>query len=990
MKNGLRFRLVRWVRPLLYQRSSALQRLLALLLTVGVLLLGSRSAQAQFPINESFTGSSSTAFVLGGSASLTGNLLTPGYLRLTSATTNQAGYAILKGSFGSPQGFSISFEFFSYGGTGADGFSVFLIDAAGTDPTVAGQFSIGAPGGSLGYAQKTIAGGFTSDVPGVSKGYIGIGIDEFGNFANPTEGRIGRPGPTPQAVSLRGTGTGLTGYQYLTGSGALPFNLNVPTADAQPGNPDYRKAFIYVVPSNGTYKVTVRIQHGSTVTTTTDSYAISVPPANLRIGFAGSTGGSTNIHEIRNLAVVNNPYAVDDFTSTVYTTPVTIAVLDNDHGIGAALNPATVDLDPSTAGIQTSFTVAGKGTFTVNNQGVVTFTPSGTFAGVVTTPYVVSDVINQVSNLANISVTVKGADVATSVGGPASASPGAQVTYTVNTTNIGSETATNVIPTLQLPTGLTIPNTASYTYTSSTGLVTFSQTTLVQNAAVSNSVAFTVPTTGTTSITATSNYTYPTGAVVPDPVATNNSESLTTTISGSATIATDCSVPGKDGPGSLSGPSAPNTFYPGLSMATVGGVTAITVGTALGATPVAAGDLVLVMQMQDAAINTTNTAAYGTFSSSTAGLYEYATVTDVSGSTITLNKQLTNTYTKGTNQNFQVIRVPQYSSLTVSGTVSGTAWDSQKKVGGVLALDVAGVTSFPNNDILDMTAKGFSGGGGVSYGGPAPAGTDATYYATTATGAHGAKGEGIAGTPRYFYNGTAVVDNAVEGYATGSNNRGAPANGGGGAQDFTPATNSGNSGGGGGANVANGGIGGFGFGSNSTGNQAVGGHAFSGTVASLIMGGGGGAGSTNDGANALKSSGGVGGGIIMLRTGDITGAGTLQADGGNAASPGGALVQGGGGAGGSILVLGTPTPTSPNNTLATITASAAGGNGGSVNNLNGGTAYGPGGGGSGGIVAVVVLIIVVLGLLFLFRDQLGLGSKSSTINVPDKISVNVT
>ncbi|MEO7787078.1 MAG: hypothetical protein ABIR77_04555 [Sphingomicrobium sp.] len=48
-----------------------------------------------------------------------------------------------------------------------------------------------------------------------------------------------------------------------------------------------------------------------------------------------------------------------------------------------------------------------------------------------------------------------------------------------------------------------------------------------------------------------------------------------------------------------------------------------------------------------------------------------------------------------------------------------------------------------------------------------------------------------------------------------------------------------------------------------------------------------------------------------------------------------------------------------------------------------------GGGGSGGIVAVVVLIIVVLVLLFLFRDQLGFGSKSSTINVPDKIEVNV-
>ena len=48
-----------------------------------------------------------------------------------------------------------------------------------------------------------------------------------------------------------------------------------------------------------------------------------------------------------------------------------------------------------------------------------------------------------------------------------------------------------------------------------------------------------------------------------------------------------------------------------------------------------------------------------------------------------------------------------------------------------------------------------------------------------------------------------------------------------------------------------------------------------------------------------------------------------------------------------------------------------------------------GGSGSGGIVAVVVLIIVVLGLLYVFRDQLGLGSKATTINIPDKINVNV-
>src|SRR6185503_20761563 len=48
-----------------------------------------------------------------------------------------------------------------------------------------------------------------------------------------------------------------------------------------------------------------------------------------------------------------------------------------------------------------------------------------------------------------------------------------------------------------------------------------------------------------------------------------------------------------------------------------------------------------------------------------------------------------------------------------------------------------------------------------------------------------------------------------------------------------------------------------------------------------------------------------------------------------------------------------------------------------------------GGGGSGGVLAVVLLIIVVLVLLFVFRGQLGLGGSKTTVEVPDKIDVNV-
>ena len=43
----------------------------------------------------------------------------------------------------------------------------------------------------------------------------------------------------------------------------------------------------------------------------------------------------------------------------------------------------------------------------------------------------------------------------------------------------------------------------------------------------------------------------------------------------------------------------------------------------------------------------------------------------------------------------------------------------------------------------------------------------------------------------------------------------------------------------------------------------------------------------------------------------------------------------------------------------------------------------------GGVLAVVLLIIVVLVLLFLFREQLGLGGKTTNINIPNRIDLNV-
>jgi len=47
------------------------------------------------------------------------------------------------------------------------------------------------------------------------------------------------------------------------------------------------------------------------------------------------------------------------------------------------------------------------------------------------------------------------------------------------------------------------------------------------------------------------------------------------------------------------------------------------------------------------------------------------------------------------------------------------------------------------------------------------------------------------------------------------------------------------------------------------------------------------------------------------------------------------------------------------------------------------------GNGGGGMLAVVLLILVILGLLFLFRDQLGFGGDTTEVSIPDKIEVNV-
>jgi uncharacterized repeat protein (TIGR01451 family) len=328
--------------------SSALrstQSILVLILTVlGPGLAG--NAFAAIIINAPMTDTNSAGWTLGGGTILTGSgSIDPvgdGWLRLTNNTGNQTGFAYNTTPFNLSAGLLIEFDYATWGGSGADGYSVYLFDAN------VGAFNIGAFGGSLGYAQKltTSACGnpAPSNVPGISGGYIGIGVDEYGNFADCGEGRYlsayGNSNTVPNTVTVRGSVVGFGGgaigqtlstasYPWIATSannGQLWYNGS--PRPSQTG-PSYRKVRIQISPAPNPV-ANVWIAYGYnyplvyTPMITNQALPAITTTQQLKIGYAASTGGSTNYHEIRNLIVTNqNTTSAIDLAITETFTDIT-------------------------------------------------------------------------------------------------------------------------------------------------------------------------------------------------------------------------------------------------------------------------------------------------------------------------------------------------------------------------------------------------------------------------------------------------------------------------------------------------------------------------------------------------------------------------------------------------------------------------------------------------------------------------------------------
>jgi len=228
-------------------------------------------------------------------------------LMLTKNGKNIATGVTLSGKFPANNNYIvIEFEHNAYGngGNGADGITVALADASVVDPLIEGNVSniAGAYGGSLGYAQR-------SGIHGFKGGWLGIGLDEFGNYSNPTEGRIGGTGFKKDAIAIRGHWDETDeskGYEYITGTDTLSPGIDANTAQ----NYKYK---ISIDTRNSTQKIKIErdIRDGNGYQTIIDwtdiNQSDATPPENFKLSFTGSTGGAKNYHSIDflNISAVN-------------------------------------------------------------------------------------------------------------------------------------------------------------------------------------------------------------------------------------------------------------------------------------------------------------------------------------------------------------------------------------------------------------------------------------------------------------------------------------------------------------------------------------------------------------------------------------------------------------------------------------------------------------------------------------------------------------
>ena len=302
-----------------------------------------------------------------------------GALQLTAGAQNQSGMVVARTAVSTASGLQITFADDSFNGStpGADGMTLFLSDAAQPLPT-----AIGALGGSLGYAN-----GQNGGATGIAAGYLGIALDEYGNFSNPTEGRNGGPGQIPETIGVRGAAA--SGYPYLGGAqnasgqaASLPFSFDVPSSPTRPSNAPIVQ--VILLPS-GSLTVSIDRQDGNGFVQYYSQSIVGVNgqpaiPANVYVGLTASTGGSYNEHQITGFSVAavnatNGSFAPSQIPNLqawfdasnptgVTRTGGAVTAWNDLSGKGNTVSQATASLEPA----YTAGGINGMGSLTFNAQ----------------------------------------------------------------------------------------------------------------------------------------------------------------------------------------------------------------------------------------------------------------------------------------------------------------------------------------------------------------------------------------------------------------------------------------------------------------------------------------------------------------------------------------------------------------------------------------------------------------------------------------------
>ncbi|NEQ41362.1 MAG: tandem-95 repeat protein, partial [Okeania sp. SIO3I5] len=240
------------------------------------------------------------------------------------------------------------------------------------------------------------------------------------------------------------------------------------TIDLDPSIPEPEKTFTV---EEGNFTVD---ETGEVTFTPTDGF---VGEVTIPYTVEDIVGNITNQGQITVEVINSPPIATDDNASTSVNQPVTFNIANNDLDQEGEVDPSTIDLDPSTPDIEKILEVAGQGIFNVDENGELTFTPELEFAGEVTIPYTIADENNNVSNPANVTVTVVNLPpIATD--NSESTTAGQAVTFNITDDDSDPDTTLDLTTvdldpsTPERDTSITVPGEGSYTVDDA-GNVTF-------------------------------------------------------------------------------------------------------------------------------------------------------------------------------------------------------------------------------------------------------------------------------------------------------------------------------------------------------------------------------------------------------------------------------------------------------------------------------------------------------------------------------------